>query len=76
MWSVGAEKRNLQTMLERILTLNECKFNTRIAVLQENMVSGKNGTNKNETGNHGTNGKVGKNGRFSILGLEFGSLGV
>jgi len=37
----------------------------------ENGIS-KNGTGNNGTGNKGTNGKVGKNGAFSILGFAVG----
>jgi len=36
----------------------------------EQVVSRKNGTSKNGIGNNGTNGKLGKNGRFSTLALK------
>jgi len=36
-------------------------------------VSSKNDTGKNSIGNHGTNGKVGKNDTFSILGFAMGA---
>jgi len=63
---VSSFKYSLKIPIHNLVNAQCC------CLVQLQCVSGENGTSKNGAGNYGTNGKVSKNGPFSILGFAVG----